>query len=99
MRIYYLLILASTFFSRATLPLGESSNDCEVHCPYYNMSGKKYFTLIATFMFTTLEHVWITHFLQDFHITLVVDNDLNYLESTIGSWVFVSILSVKSFKT
>ncbi|XP_076761691.1 MAP4K3-like protein hppy isoform X8 [Xylocopa sonorina] len=25
---------------RATLPLGESSNDCEVHCPYYNMSGQ-----------------------------------------------------------
>ncbi|XP_071650828.1 mitogen-activated protein kinase kinase kinase kinase 5 isoform X17 [Temnothorax longispinosus] len=24
---------------RATLPLGESSNDCEVHCPYYNVSG------------------------------------------------------------
>ncbi|XP_053984028.1 mitogen-activated protein kinase kinase kinase kinase 5 isoform X6 [Hylaeus anthracinus] len=26
---------------RATLPLGESSNDCEVHCPYYNMSGSQ----------------------------------------------------------
>ncbi|XP_076544627.1 MAP4K3-like protein hppy isoform X10 [Osmia lignaria lignaria] len=25
---------------RATLPLGESSNDCEVHCSYYNMSGQ-----------------------------------------------------------
>ncbi|XP_076226202.1 MAP4K3-like protein hppy isoform X14 [Nomia melanderi] len=25
---------------RATLPLGESSNDCELHCPYYNMSGQ-----------------------------------------------------------
>ncbi|XP_026672002.1 mitogen-activated protein kinase kinase kinase kinase 3 isoform X9 [Ceratina calcarata] len=25
---------------RATLPLGESSNECEVHCPYYNMSGQ-----------------------------------------------------------
>ncbi|XP_053984031.1 mitogen-activated protein kinase kinase kinase kinase 5 isoform X9 [Hylaeus anthracinus] len=25
---------------KATLPLGESSNDCEVHCPYYNMSGQ-----------------------------------------------------------
>nr|XP_012141403.1 PREDICTED: mitogen-activated protein kinase kinase kinase kinase 5 isoform X8 [Megachile rotundata] len=25
---------------QATLPLGESSNDCEVHCPYYNMSGQ-----------------------------------------------------------
>ncbi|XP_076682133.1 MAP4K3-like protein hppy isoform X12 [Andrena cerasifolii] len=25
---------------RATLPLGESSNDCEVHCPYYNMPGQ-----------------------------------------------------------
>ncbi|XP_024885333.1 mitogen-activated protein kinase kinase kinase kinase 5 isoform X9 [Temnothorax curvispinosus] len=24
---------------KATLPLGESSNDCEVHCPYYNVSG------------------------------------------------------------
>ncbi|KAG7206457.1 hypothetical protein KM043_003808 [Ampulex compressa] len=24
---------------RATLPLGESSGDCEVHCPYYNVSG------------------------------------------------------------
>ncbi|XP_071650819.1 mitogen-activated protein kinase kinase kinase kinase 5 isoform X16 [Temnothorax longispinosus] len=24
---------------QATLPLGESSNDCEVHCPYYNVSG------------------------------------------------------------
>ncbi|XP_011878052.1 PREDICTED: mitogen-activated protein kinase kinase kinase kinase 5 isoform X1 [Vollenhovia emeryi] len=23
---------------QATLPLGESSNDCEVHCPYYNVS-------------------------------------------------------------
>ncbi|XP_033175719.1 mitogen-activated protein kinase kinase kinase kinase 5 isoform X2 [Bombus impatiens] len=26
---------------QATLPLGESSNDCEVHCPYYNMSGSQ----------------------------------------------------------
>ncbi|XP_076644047.1 MAP4K3-like protein hppy isoform X9 [Halictus rubicundus] len=26
---------------RATLPLGESSNDCELHCPYYNMSGSQ----------------------------------------------------------
>ncbi|XP_071650746.1 mitogen-activated protein kinase kinase kinase kinase 5 isoform X4 [Temnothorax longispinosus] len=26
---------------RATLPLGESSNDCEVHCPYYNVSGSQ----------------------------------------------------------
>ncbi|XP_012141401.1 MAP4K3-like protein hppy isoform X12 [Megachile rotundata] len=26
---------------KATLPLGESSNDCEVHCPYYNMSGSQ----------------------------------------------------------
>ncbi|XP_076623930.1 MAP4K3-like protein hppy isoform X3 [Colletes latitarsis] len=26
---------------RATLPLGESSNDCEVHCPNYNMSGSQ----------------------------------------------------------
>ncbi|XP_029046321.1 mitogen-activated protein kinase kinase kinase kinase 5 isoform X6 [Osmia bicornis bicornis] len=26
---------------RATLPLGESSNDCEVHCSYYNMSGSQ----------------------------------------------------------
>ncbi|XP_076682125.1 MAP4K3-like protein hppy isoform X4 [Andrena cerasifolii] len=26
---------------RATLPLGESSNDCEVHCPYYNMPGSQ----------------------------------------------------------
>ncbi|XP_076544628.1 MAP4K3-like protein hppy isoform X11 [Osmia lignaria lignaria] len=25
---------------KATLPLGESSNDCEVHCSYYNMSGQ-----------------------------------------------------------
>ncbi|XP_029046322.1 mitogen-activated protein kinase kinase kinase kinase 5 isoform X7 [Osmia bicornis bicornis] len=25
---------------QATLPLGESSNDCEVHCSYYNMSGQ-----------------------------------------------------------
>ncbi|XP_026672045.1 mitogen-activated protein kinase kinase kinase kinase 5 isoform X10 [Ceratina calcarata] len=25
---------------KATLPLGESSNECEVHCPYYNMSGQ-----------------------------------------------------------
>ncbi|XP_017754266.1 PREDICTED: mitogen-activated protein kinase kinase kinase kinase 5 isoform X3 [Eufriesea mexicana] len=25
---------------QATLPLGESSNDCEVHCPYYNMAGQ-----------------------------------------------------------
>ncbi|XP_076294445.1 MAP4K3-like protein hppy isoform X15 [Lasioglossum baleicum] len=25
---------------RATLPLGETSNDCELHCPYYNMSGQ-----------------------------------------------------------
>ncbi|XP_076623938.1 MAP4K3-like protein hppy isoform X10 [Colletes latitarsis] len=25
---------------KATLPLGESSNDCEVHCPNYNMSGQ-----------------------------------------------------------
>ncbi|XP_076644048.1 MAP4K3-like protein hppy isoform X10 [Halictus rubicundus] len=25
---------------QATLPLGESSNDCELHCPYYNMSGQ-----------------------------------------------------------
>ncbi|XP_076682134.1 MAP4K3-like protein hppy isoform X13 [Andrena cerasifolii] len=25
---------------KATLPLGESSNDCEVHCPYYNMPGQ-----------------------------------------------------------
>ncbi|XP_076644054.1 MAP4K3-like protein hppy isoform X15 [Halictus rubicundus] len=25
---------------KATLPLGESSNDCELHCPYYNMSGQ-----------------------------------------------------------
>ncbi|XP_078037849.1 MAP4K3-like protein hppy isoform X3 [Augochlora pura] len=26
---------------QATLPLGESSNDCELHCPYYNMSGSQ----------------------------------------------------------
>ncbi|KYN34624.1 Mitogen-activated protein kinase kinase kinase kinase 3 [Trachymyrmex septentrionalis] len=26
---------------QATLPLGESSNDCEVHCPYYNVSGSQ----------------------------------------------------------
>ncbi|XP_076294437.1 MAP4K3-like protein hppy isoform X8 [Lasioglossum baleicum] len=26
---------------RATLPLGETSNDCELHCPYYNMSGSQ----------------------------------------------------------
>ncbi|OAD58992.1 Mitogen-activated protein kinase kinase kinase kinase 3 [Eufriesea mexicana] len=26
---------------QATLPLGESSNDCEVHCPYYNMAGSQ----------------------------------------------------------
>ncbi|KAH0956854.1 hypothetical protein HN011_012022 [Eciton burchellii] len=26
---------------RATLPLGESSNDCEVHCSYYNVSGSQ----------------------------------------------------------
>ncbi|XP_033332780.1 MAP4K3-like protein hppy isoform X11 [Megalopta genalis] len=26
---------------KATLPLGESSNDCELHCPYYNMSGSQ----------------------------------------------------------
>ncbi|XP_034181879.1 MAP4K3-like protein hppy isoform X9 [Osmia lignaria lignaria] len=26
---------------KATLPLGESSNDCEVHCSYYNMSGSQ----------------------------------------------------------
>ncbi|KOX69619.1 Mitogen-activated protein kinase kinase kinase kinase 3 [Melipona quadrifasciata] len=26
---------------QATLPLGESSNDCEVHCPYYNISGSQ----------------------------------------------------------
>ncbi|XP_020283370.1 mitogen-activated protein kinase kinase kinase kinase 5 isoform X2 [Pseudomyrmex gracilis] len=26
---------------RATLPLGESSSDCEVHCPYYNVSGSQ----------------------------------------------------------
>ncbi|XP_017883661.1 mitogen-activated protein kinase kinase kinase kinase 5 isoform X1 [Ceratina calcarata] len=26
---------------QATLPLGESSNECEVHCPYYNMSGSQ----------------------------------------------------------
>ncbi|XP_076294439.1 MAP4K3-like protein hppy isoform X10 [Lasioglossum baleicum] len=25
---------------QATLPLGETSNDCELHCPYYNMSGQ-----------------------------------------------------------
>ncbi|XP_076294446.1 MAP4K3-like protein hppy isoform X16 [Lasioglossum baleicum] len=25
---------------KATLPLGETSNDCELHCPYYNMSGQ-----------------------------------------------------------
>ncbi|XP_076294441.1 MAP4K3-like protein hppy isoform X11 [Lasioglossum baleicum] len=26
---------------KATLPLGETSNDCELHCPYYNMSGSQ----------------------------------------------------------
>ncbi|XP_076249333.1 MAP4K3-like protein hppy isoform X2 [Calliopsis andreniformis] len=26
---------------KATLPLGETSNDCEVHCSYYNMSGSQ----------------------------------------------------------
>ncbi|XP_076294431.1 MAP4K3-like protein hppy isoform X2 [Lasioglossum baleicum] len=26
---------------QATLPLGETSNDCELHCPYYNMSGSQ----------------------------------------------------------
>lgn len=35
----YVNICLNIFFFRATLPLGESSNDCEVHCPYYNVSG------------------------------------------------------------
>ncbi|XP_011333618.1 mitogen-activated protein kinase kinase kinase kinase 5 isoform X4 [Ooceraea biroi] len=26
---------------KATLPLGESSSDCEVHCPYYSVSGSQ----------------------------------------------------------